>query len=136
MSIYKMTVHWFQRSNYLLSVKVPTGWKFFGNLMDAGMCSICGEESFGTGMIYVAYKYHLECNALEYFYTIHQQAPTTYVKKMEYGQFWLGYLFLLIRTKTILGETSLSLLKTLYASIGLLMGVIITLDTITRCVLF
>ncbi|XWS69359.1 hypothetical protein CRYUN_Cryun04dG0172600 [Craigia yunnanensis] len=29
--------------------EVPTGWKFFGNLMDAGLCSICGEESFGTG---------------------------------------------------------------------------------------
>ncbi|CAI7818881.1 unnamed protein product, partial [Closterium sp. NIES-54] len=28
--------------------EVPTGWKFFGNLMDAGMCSVCGEESFGT----------------------------------------------------------------------------------------
>ncbi|KAK4357711.1 hypothetical protein RND71_023321 [Anisodus tanguticus] len=29
--------------------EVPTGWEFFGNLMDPGMCSICGEESFGTG---------------------------------------------------------------------------------------
>ena len=29
--------------------EVPTGWKFFGNLMDDGRCSICGEESFGTG---------------------------------------------------------------------------------------
>ncbi|CAA6664800.1 unnamed protein product [Spirodela intermedia] len=29
--------------------EVPTGWKFFGNLMDAGVCSVCGEESFGTG---------------------------------------------------------------------------------------
>ena len=28
---------------------VPTGWKFFGNLMDAGRLSLCGEESFGTG---------------------------------------------------------------------------------------
>jgi len=27
----------------------PTGWKFFGNLMDAGRMSLCGEESFGTG---------------------------------------------------------------------------------------
>jgi len=27
----------------------PTGWKFFGNLMDAGRLSLCGEESFGTG---------------------------------------------------------------------------------------
>ncbi|MCD7473372.1 Phosphoglucomutase-2 [Datura stramonium] len=32
--------------------EVPTGWKFFGNLMDAGMCSICGEESFGTGWLF------------------------------------------------------------------------------------
>ena len=29
--------------------ETPTGWKFFGNLMDAGKLSICGEESFGTG---------------------------------------------------------------------------------------
>jgi len=29
--------------------ETPTGWKFFGNLMDAGKCSVCGEESFGTG---------------------------------------------------------------------------------------
>lgn len=29
--------------------ETPTGWKFFGNLLDAGMISLCGEESFGTG---------------------------------------------------------------------------------------
>ncbi|XP_077471772.1 phosphoglucomutase-1-like isoform X2 [Stigmatopora argus] len=28
--------------------ETPTGWKFFGNLMDAGLLSLCGEESFGT----------------------------------------------------------------------------------------
>lgn len=27
--------------------EVPTGWKYFGNLMDAGKLSLCGEESFG-----------------------------------------------------------------------------------------
>ena len=27
--------------------EVPTGWKFFGNLLDAGRIAICGEESFG-----------------------------------------------------------------------------------------
>jgi phosphoglucomutase len=27
--------------------EVPTGWKYFGNLMDAGRLSLCGEESFG-----------------------------------------------------------------------------------------
>ena len=29
--------------------ETPTGWKFFGNLMDAGRVTLCGEESFGTG---------------------------------------------------------------------------------------
>lgn len=31
--------------------ETPTGWKFFGNLMDAGRLSLCGEESFGTGTV-------------------------------------------------------------------------------------
>ncbi|WOL03932.1 phosphoglucomutase, cytoplasmic 2 [Canna indica] len=39
--------------------EVPTGWKFFGNLMDAGLCSICGEESFGTGRISYYFPLHL-----------------------------------------------------------------------------
>jgi len=29
--------------------ETPTGWKFFGNLLDAGYITVCGEESFGTG---------------------------------------------------------------------------------------
>ncbi|MFM9434710.1 phosphoglucomutase [Janthinobacterium sp. CG_23.3] len=29
--------------------ETPTGWKFFGNLLDAGMVTLCGEESYGTG---------------------------------------------------------------------------------------
>ena len=33
--------------------EVPTGWKFFGNLMDDNRCSLCGEESFGTGSDHV-----------------------------------------------------------------------------------
>ncbi|EIE27230.1 putative Phosphoglucomutase, cytoplasmic 2 [Coccomyxa subellipsoidea C-169] len=36
--------------------EVPTGWKFFGNLMDDGRCSLCGEESFGTGSDHVREK--------------------------------------------------------------------------------
>lgn len=36
--------------------ETPTGWKFFGNLMDAGMCTLCGEESFGTGSNHVREK--------------------------------------------------------------------------------
>ncbi|HEV2762436.1 MAG TPA: alpha-D-glucose phosphate-specific phosphoglucomutase, partial [Pyrinomonadaceae bacterium] len=36
--------------------ETPTGWKFFGNLLDAGLCTICGEESFGTGSDHVREK--------------------------------------------------------------------------------
>jgi phosphoglucomutase len=36
--------------------EVPTGWKYFGNLMDAGRAQVCGEESFGTGSDHVREK--------------------------------------------------------------------------------
>jgi phosphoglucomutase len=36
--------------------ETPTGWKFFGNLMDAGKVTLCGEESFGTGSAHVREK--------------------------------------------------------------------------------
>lgn len=83
------------RSLYLLlsvQCQVPTGWKFFGNLMDAGLCSVCGEESFGTGrfcvlcmkflliMIYI-YK------SLFFICCIYGQVRTTFVRKMGSGLF-------------------------------------------------
>ena len=36
--------------------ETPTGWKFFGNLMDAGRVTLCGEESFGTGSDHIREK--------------------------------------------------------------------------------
>ena len=36
--------------------ETPTGWKFFGNLLDAGMATLCGEESYGTGSDHVREK--------------------------------------------------------------------------------
>jgi len=36
--------------------ETPTGWKFFGNLMDAGLITLCGEESFGTGSDHIREK--------------------------------------------------------------------------------
>ncbi|MDE2446253.1 MAG: alpha-D-glucose phosphate-specific phosphoglucomutase [Alphaproteobacteria bacterium] len=38
------------------SFETPTGWKFFGNLLDAAMATVCGEESFGTGSNHVREK--------------------------------------------------------------------------------
>lgn len=36
--------------------ETPTGWKFFGNLLDANRITLCGEESFGTGSDHVREK--------------------------------------------------------------------------------
>jgi phosphoglucomutase len=36
--------------------ETPTGWKFFGNLLDAGRVTLCGEESYGTGSSHVREK--------------------------------------------------------------------------------
>jgi phosphoglucomutase len=36
--------------------ETPTGWKFFGNLLDGGKVTLCGEESFGTGSDHVREK--------------------------------------------------------------------------------
>lgn len=36
--------------------ETPTGWKYFGNLLDAGKITLCGEESFGTGSDHIREK--------------------------------------------------------------------------------
>ncbi|MDB5959577.1 MAG: phosphoglucomutase, partial [Massilia sp.] len=36
--------------------ETPTGWKYFGNLLDAGMATLCGEESYGTGSNHIREK--------------------------------------------------------------------------------
>jgi len=40
----------------IAAYETPTGWKFFGNLLDAGKATLCGEESFGTGSSHVREK--------------------------------------------------------------------------------
>lgn len=40
----------------IICFETPTGWKFFGNLLDAGRVTLCGEESFGTGSDHVREK--------------------------------------------------------------------------------
>ncbi|MBM4206634.1 MAG: alpha-D-glucose phosphate-specific phosphoglucomutase [Gammaproteobacteria bacterium] len=42
--------------NNMACYETPTGWKFFGNLLDAGKITLCGEESFGTGSNHVREK--------------------------------------------------------------------------------
>ncbi|KAK2901346.1 hypothetical protein Q8A67_009461 [Cirrhinus molitorella] len=44
------------RATKIQLYETPTGWRFFGSLMDAGRLSLCGEESFGTGSDYIREK--------------------------------------------------------------------------------
>ncbi len=44
------------KKNGLSCYETPTGWKFFGNLLDAGKITLCGEESFGSGSDHVREK--------------------------------------------------------------------------------
>lgn len=45
-----------EETRHVEMYEVPTGWKFFGNLMDADMIQVCGEESFGTGSNHIREK--------------------------------------------------------------------------------
>lgn len=44
------------KKNNLPLYEVPTGWKFFGNLMDSNKINLCGEESFGTSSDHIREK--------------------------------------------------------------------------------
>ncbi len=44
--------------------ETPTGWKFFGNLMDADRLSLCGEESFGTGSDHIRCVHCVRCDPI------------------------------------------------------------------------
>lgn len=44
------------KAMHLPCYETPTGWKFFGNLLDANKITLCGEESFGTGSSHVREK--------------------------------------------------------------------------------
>lgn len=60
LELYRLFASCVLTANFVITIyflQVPTGWKFFGNLMDAGMCSVCGEESFGTGQPLISLIY-------------------------------------------------------------------------------
>jgi phosphoglucomutase len=41
---------------HIACFETPTGWKYFGNLLDAGLATLCGEESYGTGSSHIREK--------------------------------------------------------------------------------
>src|SRR5215217_2178728 len=71
--------------------ETPTGWKFFGNLLDAGRITLCGEESFGTGSDHVREKDGLW--AVLFWLTVlaRRQEPVERVVREHWARFGRNY---------------------------------------------
>ncbi len=73
------------------SYETPTGWKFFGNLLDAGRATICGEESFGTGSDHVREKDGLWAVLLWLNILAARQQPVAEIMAEHWAQFGRNY---------------------------------------------
>jgi len=71
--------------------ETPTGWKYFGNLLDAGLCTLCGEESFGTGSVHVREKDGLWAALCWLSILAHTKKPVWEVAHQHWRQFGRSY---------------------------------------------
>lgn len=71
--------------------ETPTGWKFFGTLLDAGMATICGEESAGTGSDHVREKDGLWAVLLWLNILAVRQTPVAELAREHWGKFGRNY---------------------------------------------
>jgi phosphoglucomutase len=71
--------------------ETPTGWKFFGNLLDAGRATICGEESFGTGSDHVREKDGLWAILLWLNILAVRKQPVTEILSQHWARFGRNY---------------------------------------------
>ena len=71
--------------------ETPTGWKFFGNLLDAGMATICGEESAGTGSDHVREKDGLWAVLLWLNILAARREPVKSIVEAHWAQFGRNY---------------------------------------------
>lgn len=71
--------------------ETPTGWKFFGNLLDAGEVTICGEESAGTGSDHVREKDGLWAVLLWLNILAARRQPVAEVMAQHWAEFGRNY---------------------------------------------
>ncbi len=71
--------------------ETPTGWKFFGNLLDAGKATLCGEESFGTGSDHVREKDGLWAILLWLNILAVRQQPVAEILSAHWAEFGRNY---------------------------------------------
>ncbi|MFO1142246.1 MAG: alpha-D-glucose phosphate-specific phosphoglucomutase [Amaricoccus sp.] len=71
--------------------ETPTGWKFFGNLLDAGFVTICGEESAGTGSNHVREKDGLWAVLLWLNILAARKQPAKEIVEAHWGEYGRNY---------------------------------------------
>ncbi len=71
--------------------ETPTGWKYFENLLDAGLCTLCGEESFGTGSSHVREKDGLWAALCWLSILAHMKKPVWEVAHQHWRKFGRSY---------------------------------------------
>jgi phosphoglucomutase len=72
----------------IAAYETPTGWKFFGNLLDAGKATLCGEESFGTGSDHVREKDGLVGGAVVAEHSGRARQPVAQILARALGALW------------------------------------------------
>lgn len=71
--------------------ETPTGWKFFGNLLDAGKATFCGEESFGTSSDHVREKDGLWAVLMWLQVLAVRRQPVADIVREHWGRFGRNY---------------------------------------------
>ena len=71
--------------------ETPTGWKFFGNLLDAGLATICGEESAGTGSNHIREKDGLWAVLLWLNILAHRREPVQDIVHAHWAKYGRNY---------------------------------------------
>ena len=87
--------------------EVPTGWKFFGNLMDTGRLSICGEESFGTGSDHIREKDGLWAVLAWLSIMASRQQSVEEVLKSHWEKFGRNFFTRYVKLKLFLGAVTI-----------------------------
>ena len=75
----------------IVAYETPTGWKFFGNLLDAGMATLCGEESAGTGSDHVREKDGLWAVLLWLNILAIRRQPVTVIMREHWAEYGRDY---------------------------------------------
>jgi phosphoglucomutase len=101
--------------------ETPTGWKFFGNLLDAGMATICGEESAGTGSDHVREKDGLWAVLLWLNILAVRQIPVAQLAAEHWATYGRNY-YARHDYEALPTDTAATLIEELTASLGNLPG--------------